>query len=196
MQEEGCIACAKHFPGHGDTATDSHLELPVVEKDPPELEEVELPPFRACVEAGVGTVMTAHVLYPGWDEKYPATMSQRIMGMLRRDYGGVIVSDDLEMKAVRGRYPLDEQLRLASAATVDVFLVCKELDLQVQAFEGLVRLQEESKAQEDAAIDAVKRWHALRERFLKDPSPQPELDVLGCGAHEELALRARALGMA
>ena len=83
-----------------------------------------------------------------------------------------------------------------SEATVDVFLVCKELDLQVQAYEALVRLQEESKAQEDAAIDAVKRWHALRERFLRDPSPQPGLDVLGCGPHQELALRARALGMA
>lgn len=197
MQDEGCIACAKHFPGHGDTLTDSHLELPVVEKDPPDLEHVELPPFKACVEAGVGTVMTAHVLYPAWDEQVPATMSPRILdGLLRKKmgYGGVIVSDDLEMKAVRGRYPLDEQLRAASAATVDVFLVCSEIGLQYASFEALVRLQEEEKAQDDAAIDAVKRWHALRERFLIDRPPQPELSVLGCEAHAELALRARAEG--
>ena len=197
MQDEGCIACAKHFPGHGDTATDSHLELPVVEKEPPELEEVELLPFRACIQAGVGTVMTAHVLYPAWDEKMPATMSSPILdGILRKRMGfsGVIVSDDLEMKAVRGRYPLEEQLREASTATVDVFLACKEIDLQVQAYESMVRLQEEDKRQEDAAIDGVKRWGALRERFLLGRPPQPELDVLGCAAHLDLALKCRALG--
>jgi beta-N-acetylhexosaminidase len=197
MQDEGCIACAKHFPGHGDTLTDSHLELPVVEREIPQLEETELPPFQASVDAGVGTVMTAHVLYPAWDEDVPATMSPRILdGILRKrmGYGGVVVSDDLEMKAVRGRYPLAHQLHAASAATVDVFLVCKELGLQVESFEGLVRLQEEEKAQEDLAIDAVKRWHALRTRFLKDATPAPGLDVLGCAAHQELALRVRAEG--
>lgn len=197
MQDEGCIACAKHFPGHGDTAADSHLELPVVEKEPPDLEQTELPPFRASIRAGVGTVMTAHVLYPGWDEQRPATMSTRILRDILRDrmgYDGVIVSDDLEMKAVRGRWPLEEQVRDASTATVDVFLVCKELDLQVQTFEALVRAQEEDKRQEDAAIDAVKRWNRLRERFLIGRPPQPGLDVLGCMAHQELALRARAEG--
>ncbi|MFZ5478288.1 MAG: beta-N-acetylhexosaminidase [Myxococcota bacterium] len=196
MQEEGCIACAKHFPGHGDTAVDSHLDLPKVEKEPPELEECELVPFRACVEAGVGSVMTAHVVYPAWDEDVPATMSPKVIGILRKGYGGVVFSDDMEMKAVRGRYPLEKQLREATEATVDVFLACKEIGLQVEAFETMVRLQEESKRQEDAAIDAVKRWHALRERFLKDPPPRPELDVLGCAAHQDLAMRARALGMA
>jgi beta-N-acetylhexosaminidase len=197
MQDEGCIACAKHFPGHGDTLTDSHLELPVVERDVPDLEATELPPFRACVEAGVGTVMTAHVRYPAWDEEVPATMSPRILdGILRRrmGFGGVLISDDLEMKAVRGRYPLEQQLRLASVATVDVFLVCKELELQVQAWETLVRLQEDDKAQEDAAIDGARRWHALRERFLRDAPPVPDLDVLGCEAHRALALRARVEG--
>lgn len=197
MQDEGCIACAKHFPGHGDTATDSHLELPVVEKDPPDLDALELEPFRACIEAEVGTVMTAHVLYPGWDEDVPATMSPRILdGILRRrlGYRGVIVSDDLEMKAVRGRYPLDRQLRAATAATVDVFLVCSDLALAHQSWETLVRLQEEDPRQEDAAIDAVKRWHALRERFLAKPPPRPPLTVLGTAAHHELALRARVEG--
>lgn len=197
MQAEGCIACAKHFPGHGDTATDSHLELPVVEKDPDELEEVELRPFAPCIAAGVGTVMTAHVLYPAWDELVPATMSRRILHrILRQDLGfrGVVVSDDLEMKAVRGRYPVDQQLRLASAATVDVFLVCSDLALAHESWETLIRLQEEDKAQEDAAIDAVKRWSALRTRFLKDAPEPPPLSILGAPRHAELALRARVEG--
>ncbi len=199
MQDEGCIACAKHFPGHGDTATDTHLGLAVVEKDPPDLEQVELAPFRACLEAGVATVMTSHVIYPAWDEDYPATMSNKIVrGILRRKMGfrGVVFSDDLEMKAVRGRYPLEQQLTEASAASVDVFLLCKELNLQVEAFEQLIRLQETDKAQNDAAIDAAKRWHGLREVFLKDPPPRPDLAVLASAAHADLALRARAQGQA
>jgi beta-N-acetylhexosaminidase len=199
LQAEGCIACAKHFPGHGDTATDSHLELPVVEKDPPDLDQVELVPFRACLRAGVATVMTAHVVYPGWDEDRPATMSHRIVdGILRKrlKFQGVVFSDDLEMKAVRGRYPLEQQLTEASVATVDTFLMCKDLSLQVQAFEELIRLQESDKGQADIAIDAAKRWHGLRERFLKDPSPRPGLDILGNHTHLDLALRARAEGQA
>ncbi len=197
MQEAGCIACAKHFPGHGDTSVDSHLDLPIVEKEPPELDEVELPPFRAAIAAGVGTVMTAHVVFPAWDEDRPATMSSRIVrGQLRErlGYGGVIFSDDMEMKAVRGRYPLDLQLREASAASVDVFLMCKELTLAHEAWEVLVRLQEEDKRQEDAAIDADKRWQALRERFLKGGPPAMGLEVLGCPEHQLLAARIRAQG--
>lgn len=197
MQAEGCIACAKHFPGHGDTTVDSHLDLPVVEKDPPDLDQVELAPFRAAVAAGVGSVMTAHVVYPAWDEDRPATMSARIVrGQLRERLGhaGVVFSDDMEMKAVRGRYPLELQLREASAATVDVFLMCKELPLAHEAWEALVRLQEEDKRQEDAAIDSVKRWNTLRERFLKAAPPQPELSILGCPEHRMLAAQVRAWG--
>jgi beta-N-acetylhexosaminidase len=197
MQDEGIVACAKHFPGHGDTSVDSHHDLPVVEKDPPQLEELELVPFRACIEAGVGAVMTAHVLYPGWDEDRPATMSRRILdGILRRKlgFGGLVVSDDLEMKAVRGRYPLEMQLREASAAGVDVFLACKEPELQVEAFEHLVRLQEAGKVEEDAAIDAATRVHRARERFLLGRPEQPGLEILGCPEHQTLAMRARIEG--
>ncbi len=199
MQDEGCIACAKHFPGHGDTATDSHLELPVVEKDPPDIEAVELPPFKACIQAGVGTIMTAHVVFPCWDERRPATMSPKIVETILRQklgYTGVVFSDDMEMKAVRGRFALEQQLADATRAGVDVFLFCQDLSLQVHAYERLVRLQEEEKLQEDRCIDAVKRWHRLRERFLKSPPPRPGLDVLGSTAHTELALRARAEGQA
>ncbi len=197
MQAVGCIACAKHFPGHGDTATDSHLELPTVEKDPPDIEQIELPPFVSTIAAGVATIMTAHVVYPGYDAEYPATMSSRILdGLLRKKLGfnGVVISDDLEMKAVRGRWPLHEQLTRASSATVDVFLACKEIGLQIEAFESLVRLQEEDKRQEDLAIDAVKRWHGLRLRYLAGADTMPSLSVLGAPAHELLARRARAEG--
>ena len=197
MQAEGIITCAKHFPGHGDTHTDSHLELPVVEEDPDRLMAREVLPFRAAIQAGVGTVMTAHVLYPGFDEENPATMSQKILRRLLREklgFSQLLISDDLEMKAVRGKYPLDIQLMRATSATVDSFLVCKEAPLQHESWEQLIRIQEEDKMQEDGAIDAVKRVNALRERFLKNRSAAPEMSVIGCRQHAELALRIRAEG--
>jgi len=179
-QARGVLACAKHFPGHGDTATDSHLTLPTVEKDPPDLRHVELVPFVAAARAQVATMMTAHVLFPAFDEQNPATMSHRILhGLLREELGyeGLIVSDDLEMKAVRGRYDLEDQLEKACSATVDLFLVCSEPKLQVEVFEGLVKLQEEDKGQDRLAKDAMKRLKATRERFFRERSAPP-LSVL------------------
>src|SRR5215813_4510852 len=103
LQGEGIAACGKHFPGHGDTSTDSHHELPLVEHPPERLRETEFAPFRAAIEAGVATIMTAHVLVPSLDEQRPATLSKTIVdGLLRRELGyqGVILSDDLEMKEI------------------------------------------------------------------------------------------------
>src|SRR5438094_1136976 len=102
LQAEGIAACGKHFPGHGDTSTDSHVELPLVEHPPDRLRRVEWVPFKAAIEAGVASIMTAHVLVPSLDEKRPATLSRRIVQEILREelgYEGVIVSDDLEMKA-------------------------------------------------------------------------------------------------
>src|SRR3954471_21428503 len=98
LQGQGIAACGKHFPGHGDTATDSHFELPLVEHPPDRLRRVEFVPFKAAVDAGVATIMTAHVLVPSLDEKRPASLSRKIVFDLLRGelhYDGVILSDDL-----------------------------------------------------------------------------------------------------
>src|SRR4051794_10425999 len=103
LQAEGVAACGKHFPGHGDTSTDSHHELPLVEHPVEVLREREFLPFAAAIAAGVATIMTAHVFMPALDEQRPATLSRRIIsGLLREELGfqGVILSDDLEMKAL------------------------------------------------------------------------------------------------
>lgn len=196
-QARGLIACAKHFPGHGDTHVDSHLDLPIVEKDWPELQRTELVPFRAAVQAGVGVVMTAHVVFPEFDEHVPATMSRRILhGLLREDlgYGGVVISDDLEMKAVRGRYELEHQLDLACRATVDLFCIAESLDLCWEAFETLVRLQETDKVHDDAAVDSVARLQALRERFFLEAPPFPPVSLVGTLEHKALAETLRRRG--
>lgn len=197
LQSTGVIACAKHFPGHGDTRTDSHLDLPVVEEEEPRLRTRELVPFRAAVQAGVGTVMTAHVVYPAWDEELPATLSPHIVPRLLRDelgFEGVVVSDDLEMKAVHGRWDEATQARLATAAGVDVMLCCEDPELQVSVFQALVRAQEEDPRIERASLDAAQRIHRLRERFLLSRSPAPGLEVVGCAAHRALAERVAERG--
>lgn len=197
LHSQGLIACAKHFPGHGDTSQDSHLELPRVEKEPPELREVELLPFRAAIAAGVGMIMTAHVVFPGLDDDLPATLSRRILHDLLREemgYQGVLISDDLEMKAVRGRYALEQQMDLGCRAGIDLFCVSHELPLAMEAFENLVRLQENDPAHDTLAEDSERRLRVLRERFLLDRTPQPDLAVVGSPAHQQLAQRLRALG--
>jgi beta-glucosidase-like glycosyl hydrolase len=102
-QEQGVLACAKHFPGHGHTAGDSHAELPTVSAPEEEIRRRELPPFRAAIAAGVGSIMTAHVRYPALDPDEPATLSRTILGRLLRDelgFGGLVISDALTMEGL------------------------------------------------------------------------------------------------
>jgi len=131
MQAEGVAACAKHFPGHGDTHSDSHLELPRLEHDLGRLREVELPPFRAAIAAGVASVMTAHVLFPRLDRTRPATLAPDVMDLLRGELGfdGVVFSDDLEMKAVADHFQPEPLVRGGLEAGCDAMLVCSQFDL-------------------------------------------------------------------
>jgi beta-N-acetylhexosaminidase len=109
LQSVGVAACAKHFPGHGETAADSHLELPTAEADRETLLARALPPFAAAVDAGVRVVMTAHIRYPALDDE-PATLSPGLIGMLRSDLGfaGLVLTDALEMRAISGTAGLEE----------------------------------------------------------------------------------------
>jgi beta-N-acetylhexosaminidase len=130
LEAAGVVACGKHLPGHGDTRTDSHLELPVDPSPRARLEAEAFAPFRAAIAAGMDLLMTAHVRYPDLDDRWPATLSAAILSELVRGawgYEGVLVSDDLEMGALADlRDPglLAERL---DAATVDLALVCSDL---------------------------------------------------------------------
>jgi beta-N-acetylhexosaminidase len=169
LQGEGIAACGKHFPGHGDTSTDSHLELPLVEHPPERLREVEFEPFRAAVAANVATIMTAHVLVPSLDEQVPATLSGRIVGMLRDElhFPGVILSDDLEMKAIAASYTVPDAAVRAIAAGCDGVLICSgDHDAQAAALEALVHAVEEERIPFARLEDALKRQQRAKERFL------------------------------
>ena len=133
-QRQGLAACAKHFPGHGDTAVDSHLDLPVVAGEL----EAALAPFRAAVAAGVKAVMTGHLLVPDLDD-VPATLSRRIVtGLLRQELGfdGLVVTDALEMRAISGGVGVEEAAVQALAAGVDA--LCVGHDLHEEAVDALV----------------------------------------------------------
>jgi beta-N-acetylhexosaminidase len=168
LQRAGVAACGKHFPGHGDTSTDSHLELPIVEHPPDRLRAVEFVPFKAAIDAGVAFIMTAHVLVTSIDEERPATLSRRIITDILRDelgFTGVIVSDDLEMKAISKSYTPGEAAVAAIAAGCDAVLMCgagsrADIELQAAALEALVHAVEDERLSvgQVVACLARNRW--------------------------------------
>jgi beta-N-acetylhexosaminidase len=177
LQGEGIAACGKHFPGHGDTAADSHHELPLVEHPRDRLDAVEFVPFRAAIEAGVAAIMTAHILVPAYDDERPATLSPEIVdGLLRKRLGfeGVIVTDDLGMQAVSGRYGTSEAMVRAIAAGCDVVLLCgTDQEQQALAFEAVIRAVEDGSLPLKRVEDALARHRRMKERFLAPAHPRP-----------------------
>jgi len=170
LQEEGIVACGKHFPGHGDTSADSHFELPLVEHPPDRLREVEFVPFRAAIEAGVATLMTGHVFVPALDDQRPATLSKRIVtGILREElkFDGVIFTDDLDMKAVAGEYGVPSAAVLAIEAGCDGALICSgNHEVQAAALEAMIHAVEEERLRVARVEDAIARQQRAKERFL------------------------------
>ena len=141
LESAGVRGCGKHFPGHGDTATDSHLELPRVDRALAQLRQVELAPFLAAARAGVPMFMTAHVLFPSVDEQ-PATMSRRWLTEILRGelgYRGVIVSDDLDMKAIADHFDVGATAVNSLRAGADCFLACRDPRIQSTTEEALDR---------------------------------------------------------
>jgi beta-N-acetylhexosaminidase len=195
LQAEGIAACGKHFPGHGDTSVDSHHELPVVEHPPDRIERVELVPFRAAVAADVACIMTAHILIPSLDEDRPATLSPRIIGMVKQslNFQGLVVTDDLEMKAISSRYGTAEATVAAIAAGCDVALLCgPDQAAQVAAIEAVIHAVERGTLPLKRVEDALARQRRVKERFLASPRPLPLTGtalrtLLGRDEHQAIA---------
>jgi beta-N-acetylhexosaminidase len=173
LQHAGIAACGKHFPGHGDTVADSHHELPLVEHPPERLREVEFLPFKAAIAAGVATIMTAHVFVPSLDVTNPATLSKRVVtDLLRQElkYEGVILSDDLEMKAIAATYAVPSAAVLAIDAGCDGALICSgDHGTQWAALEALVHAVEDGTLHLARVEDALARQRRAKERFLASP---------------------------
>ena len=138
----GVLGCAKHFPGHGDTSTDSHLELPLLQHSRERLESLELQPFRTLIEEGVSSVMTAHLLIPALDKQWPATLSANVLTtLLRVDLGfkGLVVTDALVMEAIAARYGAGEAAVLAFAAGADLILMPADAAAAIDALCAALR---------------------------------------------------------
>jgi beta-N-acetylhexosaminidase len=197
LQHDGVAACGKHFPGHGDTIADSHHELPLVEHPPERLREVEFLPFKAAIEAGVATIMTAHVFVPSLDAKMPATLSKHVVTDLLRielKYEGVILSDDLEMGAIAASYAVPHSAVLAIDAGCDGALICSgDHEAQWAALEALVHAVEDGTLRLARVEDALTRQRRAKERFLASPvvaSPPPRQALraaLGRDEHRAIA---------
>jgi beta-N-acetylhexosaminidase len=195
LQDNGVAACGKHFPGHGDTSVDSHLELPLVEHPPDRIRRVECVPFRAAIAAEVAFLMTAHILVPSFDEERPATLSRAIVYDLLRDelgFEGVILSDDLEMKAIAATYSVPDAAVQAVAAGCDGLLVCSgQADVQAAALEALVHAVEQQVVPVGRLEDALHRQRRAKERMLGAPigvaSARTLRQTLGCDAHRRVA---------
>ncbi len=176
LQAEGVIATVKHFPGHGDTAADSHFDVPVMPHSMARMDEVELMPFRKAIAAGVQAVMTAHIVVPLWDTERPATISPAILsGFLRHELGfnGLIITDAMDMYAIANRGGL-EAVKGALLAGVDLVLLAHLPDQ--------IAMIEQTRTLENA--DSVARIRAAQMRI---PRELPSLDVVGSAEHQRIA---------
>jgi beta-N-acetylhexosaminidase len=192
LQESGVAACGKHFPGHGDTSQDSHFDLPRLPHPIERLEEIELPPFRAAVQAGVAMIMTAHVVFEPIDPDYPATMSRRVLhGILREEMGfdGVIISDDLEMKAISANFDIAEVVTRGANAGVDLFAICHDADLQNRAIDALVRAVERGEVAGERIAEANRRLDALMGRYAKPANAVSDFVPLNSPEHRAVVER-------
>ena len=188
MMDQGVIPVVKHFPGHGDTAVDSHVGLPVVDKSPEELEETELIPFRAAIQSAgtdgqVPAVMVAHILLTQLDPERPASLSPAVVtGLLREELGfaGAVLTDDLTMGAVTQSYGLGEAAVLAVEAGCDILLVCHGQDSVPAVRTALLEAVASGRITAERLDESVYRILRLKTEYAltNEPVSPPDLEAL------------------
>jgi beta-N-acetylhexosaminidase len=190
LAAEGVLGCAKHFPGHGDTTLDPHLDLPVFDGTRERLQREELVPFAAAIRAGAPMIMTAHILLPKIDPDLPASISPAVLeGLLRRDlkFDGVILADDLGMGALARRYGCSDSAVMTLRAGSDIAMLCHDPSVVPGVIHAVTA------ALDSGRFDA-KKWAAgrsrvemLRRTIRAAERPAPPLESIGCRAHLRLA---------
>jgi beta-N-acetylhexosaminidase len=185
---QGLVPVAKHFPGHGRTPLDSHTTLPEVDVPPAELVRTELLPFRRALDAGCPAVMVAHVRYPALDPERPASLSPAVIGALLRAglaFDGLVLSDDLEMRAVADRWGPAAAAARFLAAGGDLALVCRDRAARAAAVETVARALDDGTVPEAARAAALRRRQAVRQ-LVERAGPPPDPGVIGCAEHQDL----------
>lgn len=194
LQRNGVLATAKHFPGHGDTTVDSHTDLPTVRHDVARIRAIELRPFRAAIEAGVGAIMTAHIVYSALDAGRPATLSRTILTeVLREEFGfkGLIITDDMEMKAIDNRYRTGEAAVMAIEAGADMVLSLWSYQNQVNVFNALVSAVKSGRISDDRIDQSVDRILTYKKEFgafdWEGVTASKAIELVGTEAHRRIA---------
>ncbi|ESZ97146.1 hypothetical protein SBOR_2459 [Sclerotinia borealis F-4128] len=175
LQQNGILSCVKHFPGHGDTAVDSHHGLPIITKSKEELEACELVPFKRAVIDGVDAVMTAHISLPQLNgncdaatKHLPASLNPNAIRILRQvmEYDGLIVSDCLEMDGVRATYGTEKGAVMALKAGTDCVMVCHTMKAQVGAIEAVIAAVKSGDVSQQSIDSSVNRLIQLKAKYL------------------------------
>ena len=169
MQEEGIIATAKHFPGHGDTEIDSHLGLPILSFDKSRLYDIEIKPFKEAIENGVDNIMTAHIIFKDVDKDNPATISTKIIKDILRNelkYKGLITSDCMEMKAISEIYTTPLGVAKSIKAGVNLVLICHTKEKQIESLNKLKQFVEENILTIDEIDERINRILEYKKKNL------------------------------
>jgi beta-N-acetylhexosaminidase len=205
LQDAGVAACAKHFPGHGDTSVDSHHSVPVIDRSRAQLEACELVPFRAAIAAGVQCVMTGHLLVPAYDDRLPATLSPRILtDLLRHELGfdGLVVTDGIEMQGVRRSYGLEGATVRALASGADAICVGgdhadEHTAIRLRdAIVAAVRSGELPEQRLREAVDRVRRLAAWSTRTQDAIGVRAVADAAGAGTVAGAGVAGSVVGLA
>lgn len=201
LQREGVAACAKHYPGHGDTAPDSHVHLPLLCHSLKRLTEVELPPFAKAVDADVAAIMIAHIDVPCFNQQpettinKPATMSKDAVNYLRNNllFEGVVIADCLEMGAILRSYSVGEAAAQAVLAGVDMVLVSHTSSRQATVVNTLVQEVLRGRIPYQRVKDAVSRIAGLKQMYVRAPHSkseesfwESEIYHIGCKDHHDI----------
>ncbi|MGE8204913.1 beta-N-acetylhexosaminidase [Heyndrickxia sp. NPDC080065] len=196
MQNAGMITTLKHFPGHGDTSVDSHLDLPTIDHDMERLQNVELLPFRDCIQNGADTVMTAHVYFPAIENRknVPATLSNKVInGLLREELGfdGVVTTDCMEMEAISSTIGTPRGAVEAIKAGVDLVMISHSYSPQVNSMEAVIHAVETGEIELETIDSSLNRVAKLKEKYLSwnDIQFYEEIEVpevVGCEEHDEM----------
>lgn len=188
------ISCVKHFPGHGNTIVDSHEDLPVEELDISTLESRELIPFRKTFKARVDMVMTSHIKFPNIDPDWPATLSEKFITQILRNelrYRGLVVTDDLGMKAMTKHYGIEEVPVRALNAGVDLLLYCNDPEVPPQALEAVVGAMAQGSLSEEKMKDSHRRILEFKKNKIPHPDPVSLTEALAIvGNAENLKIAA------
>ena len=180
IEEEHVIPVVKHFPGHGDTSIDSHLELPKVHKTLQQLEQLELIPFKKAIEADTDVVMVAHILLPQLDETYPASMSAPIITDLLREqlgFNGLVMTDDMTMKAITNHYGIAQAAVQSVKAGSDVILVAHDPAKVIAVIEALKAAVASNEISEQRIDESVMRIIELKEKYKLDDEATPKVNI-------------------